>query len=86
MLPISKNKNRWNTLFGLFLTLLLIATPGVVQGAFDPVNDDTDLFLTNPNVTSDRPNVLIVLDNTANWNQAFTNEKSALVSVVESLN
>lgn len=52
---------------------------------FDPVNDDTDIFLANPNITAERPNVLIVLDNTANWNTAFTNEKSALVSVVNGL-
>ena len=52
---------------------------------FDPVNDDTDLFRNNPNIPAERPNVLIILDNTANWNTAFTNEKSALVSVVNGL-
>jgi len=49
------------------------------------VNDDTDLFRRNPNVAAQRPNVLIILDNTANWNQAFANEKSALVSTVNGL-
>ncbi|NNE36716.1 MAG: hypothetical protein HKN08_00300, partial [Gammaproteobacteria bacterium] len=52
---------------------------------FDPVNDDTDIFLANPNVISNRPNVLIYIDNTANWNTAFANEKSALVTVVQNL-
>ena len=37
---------------------------------FDPVNDDTDIFLANPNNTASRPNVLIFLDNTANWSQS----------------
>jgi Tfp pilus tip-associated adhesin PilY1 len=64
--------------------LLLIAT-GFSMAAFDPVNDDTDIFLANPNIVAERPNVLIILDNTANWNTAFTNEKSALVSVVNGL-
>jgi Tfp pilus tip-associated adhesin PilY1 len=52
---------------------------------FDPVNDDTDIFLANPNVPADRPNVFLYVDNTANWNLPFTNEKSALVTVVNSL-
>ncbi|MBF0379912.1 MAG: hypothetical protein HQL69_02785 [Magnetococcales bacterium] len=86
MLPLTIKKNRWNSFYTLFLLFLFLLTPGVVKGDFDPVNDDTDLFLTNPNITSDRPNVLIILDNTANWNLAFDNEKSALVSVVSSLN
>ncbi|MBF0437720.1 MAG: hypothetical protein HQL93_01225 [Magnetococcales bacterium] len=74
------------TIFGLILILCLCLTPvGTNHAAFDPVNDDTDLFLSNPNVTADRPNVLIILDNTANWNQAFVNEKAALVSVVSNL-
>ena len=53
--------------------------------AFDPVNDDTDIFLANPAIAAERPNVLIILDNTANWNNAFTNEKNALVQVVNGL-
>nr|CAX84058.1 Putative type 4 fimbrial biogenesis protein [uncultured bacterium] len=70
----------------LTLLLPLLLTPFYPGWAvFDPVNDDTDLFLSNPNVASDRPNVLIILDNTANWNQPFVNEKSALVSVVANL-
>ncbi len=72
-----------------FLSLLLSAalafTPPLAYPAFDPVNDDTDIFLANPNITAERPNVLIVLDNTANWNQPFANEKNALVQVVTNL-
>ena len=56
-----------------------------VHADFDPVNDDTDIFLANPNIPAQRPNILIYLDNTANWNTAFENEKDALVSVFNSL-
>ena len=56
-----------------------------MAAAFDPVNDDTDIFLANPSIAAERPNILIILDNTANWNTAFVNEKAALVSVVNSL-
>src|SRR3954470_3571882 len=69
--------------FVVAVTLLAFSTPP--YAVFDPVNDDTDLFRNNPNIPAERPNVLIILDNTANWNSAFTNEKSALVSVVNSL-
>src|SRR5438105_12611446 len=54
-------------------------------GAFDPVNDDTDIFLSDPSFNAERPNVLIIMDNTANWNQPFVAEKTALVNVVGSL-
>jgi type IV pilus assembly protein PilY1 len=57
------------------------AWPTAIQAAFDPVNDDTDLFLANPVLSSPRPNVLIFLDNTANWNSRFINEKLALSKV-----
>ena len=52
------------------LTLLAVALFSVpaALSAFDPVNDDTDIFLANPNIAAERPNVLIILDNTANWN------------------
>jgi type IV pilus assembly protein PilY1 len=47
--------------------------------------EDIDLFVQPPAATSGTPNVLILLDNTANWNQAFINEKAALVETVQSL-
>jgi type IV pilus assembly protein PilY1 len=48
--------------------------------------EDIDLFLGNPTSnTSDLPNVLILLDNTANWNTAFNNEKAALVATFAGL-
>ena len=55
---------------------------------FDPVNDDTDIFLANPNLTATRPNVLIFLDNTANWSQSsggttkYTAVRAALNAVM----
>ncbi|MBI4195794.1 MAG: hypothetical protein HY526_12030 [Betaproteobacteria bacterium] len=67
------------------LSALLAFTPPLAYPAFDPVNDDTDIFLANPNITSNNPNILILLDNTANWNQPFVNEKNALSSVIDSL-
>ena len=69
-------------------SLIFCLAGGLSQPAyatFDPVNDDTDIFLANPNVPADRPNVLVYVDNTANWTPPFTNEKSALVTVVNSL-
>ena len=52
----------------------------------EPVRaEDTDIFTVNPNVTSLRPNILIILDNTANWNNAFTNEIAALVTTINNL-
>lgn len=49
--------------------------------------EDIDLFVGVPpdqNLLA-VPNVLIILDNTANWNTAFTNERAALASVVAGL-
>jgi Tfp pilus tip-associated adhesin PilY1 len=70
----------------LLLAGLLTFAPMHAYPAFDPVNDDTDIFIANPNATSSRPNVLVIVDNTANWNTPFTNEKNALVQVFNSLN
>src|SRR5260221_7695935 len=53
--------------------------------AFDPIGEDIDIFLANPSFSAERPNVLLMVDNTANWNQAFANEKSALVTVIKSI-
>ena len=43
--------------------------------------EDTDIFRVNPDVDSGRPNILIILDNTANWSNPFTSEIAALLSV-----
>ncbi len=69
-----------------FIAVLLVCSAALLalspaQAQFDPVNDDTDLFLANPAYTAQRPNVLIFLDNTANWNNRFDNEKLALSQV-----
>ena len=71
----------------LLLALSLLAFCSAPYAVFDPVNDDTDLFRNNPNIPSERPNVLIILDNTANWSSGgkFSAEKIALVSVVGGL-
>ena len=76
---------QFKTFLGAFAICLVSGLTQPAYSAFDPVNDDTDIFLANPSNIASRPNVLIFLDNTANWNTAFTNEKSALVSVVNSL-
>ena len=63
----------------------------ITMAEFDPVNDDTDIFLANPELPANRPNVLIILDNTANWSRNVggqsiaINELSALSNVVNNL-
>jgi len=63
----------------------LLLVPQIGWSVFDPVNDDTDIFLANPAFSAQRPNVLIFIDNTANWNQAFDTEKAGLISVFNGL-
>ncbi len=75
---------RIQTVLLTFLACLASGLPST-YAAFDPVNDDTDIFLANPNVPAQRPNVILFIDNTANWNSAFTNEKAALVDVIDNL-
>ena len=47
--------------------------------------EDIELFVSAPPTTAETPNVLIIMDNTANWNTAFVNEKAALVSVFQGM-
>lgn len=58
---------------------LMVAT--AVQAQY---SSDIDIY-SGPTAVNDAPNVLIVLDNTANWNAAFVNEVAALVSTVNAL-
>ncbi len=61
----------------LVVLALLVHLPGKAE--------DIDLFMGLTPAVTDVPNVLIVLDNTANWNTAFANEKAALVAVFNGL-
>lgn len=63
----------------------LLAASAATFAQFDPANDDTDLFLVTPAASVQRPNVVILIDNTANWEKPFTAEKNALERVVRSL-
>ena len=62
---------------------LLIAAMLVFQQP--AIAEDIDLFLGAPSASAELPNVLIVIDNTANWNTAFTAEMEALASTVAGL-
>jgi type IV pilus assembly protein PilY1 len=63
----------------LFAVALLTVATGLVPPS---MAEDIDLFVSNPPSGAEAPNVLIVLDTTANWSQAYANEKSALASVI----
>jgi len=47
--------------------------------------EDIDVFSMPPGTGAGTANVLFLVDNTANWNTAFTNEKAALVDVFNNL-
>ncbi len=47
--------------------------------------EDIDLFVSPTVAAADAPNVILLIDNTANWNTAFSNEKAALVDTFNSL-
>lgn len=63
----------------------VILTIAALSGASITQAEDTDIFTVNPNISSQRPNVLIIVDNTANWNTVFDAEKTALVSTFTGL-
>lgn len=69
---------RVRLLRGLLGTFLLVVSNWVAA-------EDIDLFTTAPTSPDELPNVLIILDNTANWSPLFTNEKAALAAVVHNL-
>lgn len=50
------------------------------------LGEDVDLFAPRPaDEAAGRPQVLIIIDNTANWNDAFDNEKAALKKTFDGL-
>jgi len=58
----------------------LTFAPAAFAASFDPVGDDTDLFLVNPNVATSLPNVLIIVDNSVNWEAAFSSVPGSCAS------
>lgn len=75
----------------LLLAAGLLLTSLLAHPAIDLVNDDTDIFMVNPAISAARPNVLLMIDNSANWNQADSpnnkryTELSAIHTVVDGL-
>ena len=67
---------KWNTYKYALLALLL---------PLQSVAEDIDLFLGVPPTTGGKPNVLVILDNTANWNTAFENERKALADTFRAM-
>ncbi len=47
--------------------------------------EDIDLFAGSPAGANDLPNVLFIIDNTANWTAAFSNEVAALQATFDNL-
>ena len=69
------------------IALLALAAVNVGLASYSPpaIAEDIDIFTLNPAVSALRPNVLMMVDNSANWNTAFNNEKAALVTTVNGL-
>jgi type IV pilus assembly protein PilY1 len=61
-------------------------TAGLLVCSLSVMAEDIDLFVAaTPDEDAPKPNVLIVLDNTANWTTAFENEKKALKTLFDGL-
>ena len=73
----------------LFLLAGAIAT--LLGSCLRAVADDTEIFMTPPSLSTSRPNVLIILDSSANWSATFGSSKkfnaevAALNSIVSGL-
>ena len=65
--------------------LKIIMTAGLLACSLSAVAEDIDLFVGARPAEFSAPNVLFVVDNTANWNTAFGNEMDALIATVNSL-
>lgn len=70
----------------IYRSLWALAVVSLCTLPIIPRAEDIDLFVGMPPATAaDLPNVLLIVDNTANWNKVFSNEMAALNSAVEKL-
>lgn len=70
----------------------IVAGAGIALASASVLGADIDLFLGNPPTESEAPNVLFIIDNTANWSQTGASggpiwdaEKAALATIFENL-
>lgn len=63
---------------------LIAAILGMIAPAHAQYTSDIDIYGGTPSVGM-APNILFVVDNTANWSSAFANEMAALVATINSL-
>jgi type IV pilus assembly protein PilY1 len=66
----------------IIVTLALIVATALGQSSVRA--EDIDIFTGTP-ASVNAPNVLFIIDNTANWSQAFTNEMAALAGTFNGL-
>lgn len=76
MINAIRQKFYW---FAAVILSLLVAAPAYAQ-----YSSDIDIY-SGSAASAAPPNILFVVDNTANWNTAFTNEIAALVNTFNSL-
>lgn len=70
-------KNRWAFLRGVLVALAVQAGNATAE--------DIDIYSGGGIITGNKPNVVVLLDNTANWSPVFAAEKNALVTAVSGL-
>lgn len=68
----------------VWLTLLAALVSAPARSQAQPYTSDIDIY-ARENTTRELPNVLILLDNTANWSSMFTREISAMVNTFNNL-
>ena len=62
-----------------------VVTAALLAFSLAAAGEDIDLFMNPTPDTVEKPNVLFIVDNTANWEQAFTNEMAALAETLKTL-
>jgi type IV pilus assembly protein PilY1 len=83
---MNRNTSSIDTIKRRLATGLASGLAAAGMALFQPVAaEDIDLFVQPPPANSGTPNVLILLDNTANWTTKFTNEIAALVTTINGL-
>lgn len=57
----------------------------LMLGMGSALAEDIDIYSQNTSITPGAPNVLLVIDNSANWNTRYVDEKAALANIISAL-